>query len=103
MTDTTSIKRFIAGAVCPRCAEMDKLVMYTDQQSQQVRECVRCGYKDVMTDDGPVQFESPEVATRVNQPRPGEKPLAHEDEVQVVNILQPGTPSTGRSSDKTKH
>ena len=23
-------KRFIAGAVCPRCAEMDKLTMYTD-------------------------------------------------------------------------
>lgn len=77
-------KRFIAGAVCPRCAEMDKLVMYTDDQNQQVRECVRCGYQDVMTDSGPQ-----ELNTRVNQPRPGEKPLAHEDEIQVVNILEP--------------
>ena len=79
-----SARRFIAGAVCPRCAEMDKLVMYTDAENQQVRECVRCGYKDVMTDNGPQ-----ELTTRVNQPRPGEQPLAHEDEVQVVNILDP--------------
>ena len=79
-----SPKRFIAGAVCPRCAEMDKLVMYTNDQEQQVRECVRCGYQDVMTDNSPE-----EPGTRVNQPRPGEKPLAHEDEVQIVNILDP--------------
>lgn len=80
----TKVRRFIAGAVCPRCAEMDKLVMYTNDDQQQVRECVRCGYKDVMTDNGPE-----ELTTRVNQPRPGEKPLAHEDEIQVVNILDP--------------
>lgn len=78
------VKRFIAGAVCPRCAEMDKLVMYVNENDQSVRECVRCGYQDVMTDGGPV-----EMPTRVNQPRPGEKPLAHEDEVQVVNVLDP--------------
>ena len=77
-------RRFIAGAVCPRCAEMDKLVMYTSDDQQQVRECVRCGYRDVMTDNGPE-----ELVTRVNQPRPGEKALAHEDEVQVLNILDP--------------
>jgi uncharacterized metal-binding protein (TIGR02443 family) len=84
------IKRFIAGAVCPRCAEMDKLRMYNDEQGQQVRECVRCGYQDVMTDDGPVTLSQEELGTRVNQPRPGEQPLAHEDEVQIVNILDPG-------------
>ncbi|MEE8057432.1 MAG: YheV family putative zinc ribbon protein [Pseudomonadales bacterium] len=89
------VKRFIAGAVCPRCAKMDKLVMYNDDRGRQVRECVRCGYRVVMTDDGPVTMNSKEpipeeLVTRVNQPRLGEKPLAHEDEVQVVNILDPG-------------
>jgi hypothetical protein len=79
------IKRFIAGAVCPRCAEMDKLMMYADEDKQQVRECVRCGYKDVMTDNGPKQFH--EIKTRVNQPLPGEPTLAHEDEVQLVKII----------------
>ncbi len=82
MNDVKKPKRFIAGAVCPRCSEMDKLVMYVDEQQRQVRECVSCGYQDVMTDGGPE-----ELTTRVNQPRAGEKPLSHEDEVQVVNIL----------------
>lgn len=81
---TATVKRFIAGAVCPRCAEMDKLVMYTDDDNRSVRECVRCGYRDVMTDNGPE-----ELPTRVNQPRAGEQPLAHEDEVQVVKVLDP--------------
>lgn len=85
----SKVKRFIAGAVCPRCAEMDKLVMYHNEQNEQVRECVRCGYRDKMTDNGPVSMDVDEVKTRVNQPRPGESPLAHEDEIQVVNILDP--------------
>ena len=36
-------RRFIAGAVCPRCGEMDKLVVDSDADT---RECVRCGYGD---------------------------------------------------------
>jgi uncharacterized protein len=84
MNSGQKTKRFIAGAVCPRCAQLDKLVMYLDDDHRQVRECVRCGYQDVMTDQGPE-----ELKTRVNQARPGQKPLVHEDEVQVVNILDP--------------
>ncbi|WP_166253002.1 YheV family putative zinc ribbon protein [Marinobacter salicampi] len=38
-------KRFIAGAVCPRCAEMDKITMYTTEEGQ-FRECVACGFAD---------------------------------------------------------
>lgn len=79
-------KRFIAGAVCPRCAELDKLVMFDDAQGRQVRECVRCGYTDAMGDDGPE-----EITTRVNQPRVGEQTLPHEDEISVVKIIDPGT------------
>ncbi|WP_372760087.1 YheV family putative zinc ribbon protein, partial [Litorivivens sp.] len=78
-------RRFIAGAVCPKCAEMDKTVMYRVSDTEQVRECVRCGFKETIRDDGAPE----EVQTRVNQPRIGEKPLAHEDEVQVVNLLDP--------------
>ena len=35
----TVIKRFIAGAVCPRCGEMDKLKAWTEDDTQ-YRECV---------------------------------------------------------------
>lgn len=111
MTIKKVTKRFIAGAVCPRCAEMDKLVMYLDDENNQARECVRCGYQDVMTDNGPEQRgtrqalspnpEVEELATRVNKPRPGEQSLAHEDEVQVINILSPQT-SLSKTDQESK-
>ena len=57
-------KRFIAGAVCPKCSEMDKLVMYKNEDGKETRECVACGYLDVMKDDfGTEQAE--ELTTRV--------------------------------------
>ena len=76
-------RRFIAGAVCPACKQMDKVVMYDDELGQRVRECVQCGYKDALDERG----NPTELVTRVNQPRPGEQPLAHEDEVAVVRVL----------------
>ena len=54
-------KRFIAGAVCPRCGETDKLVVDLEGDS---RECVSCGYAD----QRPSQVQS-ELRTRVNRPR----------------------------------
>ncbi|TVP58022.1 MAG: YheV family putative metal-binding protein [Halomonadaceae bacterium] len=38
-------KRFIAGAVCPRCSEMDRIVMYSSEENT-YQECVSCGYRD---------------------------------------------------------
>ena len=59
-----SPKRFIAGAVCPRCAEMDKIMMFTDDADKQVRECVACGFTDAISDlEAPA---NPELETRVN-------------------------------------
>lgn len=78
-------RRFIAGAVCPRCAQMDKVVMYDDDAGQRVRECINCGYRDALDEQG----QPTELKTRVNQPRAGEEPLAHEDEVAVVRLLDP--------------
>lgn len=72
------IKRFIAGAVCPRCGEMDKLVMYKDSQ-QEIRECVRCGFKQTMQE----QQQDVELETRVNQ----EQQPAPEDEISVVKLF----------------
>lgn len=82
-------RRFIAGAVCPRCAEMDKVVMYDNAEGLRVRECVSCGYRDALDDNG----NPMELPTRVNQPRIGEQPLPHEDEISIVHVLDlnPGT------------
>jgi uncharacterized protein len=54
-------KRFIAGAVCPRCSEMDKLVMYKENEKN-YRECVSCGFHDEMR----FQQNQREIETRVN-------------------------------------
>lgn len=75
-------KRFIAGALCPACQQMDKIVMY-DEDGIRWRECVSCGFKNKL-ETLPAD-EVKEVATRVNQPRKGEPPLPHE--VKVISII----------------
>jgi len=69
-------RRFVAGAVCPRCSEMDKLVVY-NQEGKDYRECVACGYKEEM------HFKpvARELETRVNQTEDDKK-----DAIQVINI-----------------
>ncbi|MAA66009.1 MAG: DNA-binding protein [Alteromonadaceae bacterium] len=56
-------KRFIAGAVCPRCGEMDKIMMYSTDEGQ-FRECVACGFEDKQSEESDT---SGELTTRVNQ------------------------------------
>lgn len=41
-------KRFIAGAVCPRCAALDKVVAY-HKDGADFRECVACGFVDQLS------------------------------------------------------
>ena len=70
-------RRFVAGAVCPRCSEMDKLVVY-NEDGKDYRECVSCGYKDEMR----FPQQARELDTRVNN--------SEEDkagQTQVVKIL----------------
>lgn len=43
----TDQKRFIAGAVCPRCAELDRLVVYR-REGKDFRECVSCDFMEEM-------------------------------------------------------
>lgn len=70
-------RRFVAGAVCPRCSEMDKLVVYSEE-GKDYRECVACGYKEEM------HFKpvARELETRVNQSE-----VEKRDAVQVITIL----------------
>ncbi|MCE3251748.1 MAG: hypothetical protein K0Q67_758 [Cellvibrio sp.] len=78
----STTRRFVAGAVCPRCSEMDKLVVY-NQDGKDYRECVACGYKEEM------HFKpvARELDTRVNQTEEDKK-----EAVQVINILPLGKP-----------
>ncbi|WP_250460571.1 YheV family putative zinc ribbon protein [Microbulbifer litoralis] len=71
-------KRFIAGAVCPRCSEMDKIVNYREGDKN-YRECVACGFRDEIR----LQSSPRELQTRVNTSGGAE-------EVETpVKIIQP--------------
>ena len=63
-------RRFIAGAVCPRCALMDKILLDMDTDQ---RLCISCGFSEErpgLPAESPVAVAVPKVAelpTRVSR------------------------------------
>jgi uncharacterized metal-binding protein (TIGR02443 family) len=87
-------KRFIAGVVCPKCGEMDKIRMYRDEEDTELRDCVACGFnetykqhkeaKEAVTAESSPLYE--ELNTRVT---PVGKAL-YDDEERPLKIMDPG-------------
>ena len=86
MTDVPNRRRFIAGAVCPRCSAMDRIVVDLDTDR---RECVACGFSDERP-AAPVE----EVRTRVTRASARRVETASEP----VRLLDPG--STSANDDR---
>ncbi len=96
-------RRFIAGAVCPECRAVDRLVVYGEPGAQQ-RECIECGFTDSV--DRVVASSEPRNRLR------GERPVNTASDttapVQTVRILEPSpapstpetTPEEGPKPDK---
>lgn len=78
-------RRFIAGAVCPRCGLMDKIVV---EAGGDARLCVSCGFSDDRPEDGAA---SKELHTRVTRP----SARRVETEAQVVRLLDPDAGTGG--------
>jgi uncharacterized metal-binding protein (TIGR02443 family) len=57
-------RRFIAGAVCPRCAQLDKTII--DPETDQ-RICIHCGFAEDRPGLPEPMGESPELPTRVSR------------------------------------
>ncbi|HSC76806.1 MAG TPA: YheV family putative zinc ribbon protein [Pseudomonadales bacterium] len=72
-------KRFVAGAKCPQCQMVDKVVMFR-KDGIQYQACVSCGYQDEMAFERSFR----ELETRVN--RTADEKL---DEVAVVRLIDP--------------
>jgi uncharacterized metal-binding protein (TIGR02443 family) len=72
-------RQFIAGAQCPKCNAMDKIVLLRLEDGGQRRECVACGFTDSLDQLG----SASELPTRVNQAQ------APAEEVQAVKLLDP--------------
>lgn len=80
-------KQFIAGAVCPDCAAVDRIVVETAAATSVLpemsrRRCVNCAFAD----------EFAEVKPRLSQAIPrgrAERSKKSEEQASVVRILQP--------------
>ncbi len=73
-------KRFIAGAQCPSCKEIDKIYTY-EEEDRKLRACSRCDFSETLQFDTSPQ----ELGTRVNRSL-GER----KEEVQTVRLMGPG-------------
>jgi uncharacterized protein len=78
-------RRFIAGAVCPRCGKMDKIVV--DMETQR-RECIDCGFNESRPDGGEPSTELPTRVSRAAARRV-------ETPAEVVTLVDP--PAEGSS------
>ena len=87
MTTSPHRRRFIAGAVCPRCGAMDKIVVDLDTDR---RECVACGFSDGRP-SAPVE----ELKTRVTRA----SARRVETTVEPVRLLDPDSPPTSGGSE----
>ena len=74
-----SVKRFIAGAVCPSCGVMDTVRIFA-HGGQEHRECVECSYIDVMSLE-PI-LEGPLPKARIAR-----EETVFEKHVEIINIL----------------
>jgi uncharacterized metal-binding protein (TIGR02443 family) len=87
MSSTPPRRRFIAGAVCPRCALMDKIVVDLDTDQ---RECVACGFVDSRPGNKAVEPQvdplGRELPTRVS--RPAARRM--ETPAEPVTLVDPG-------------
>jgi uncharacterized metal-binding protein (TIGR02443 family) len=77
-------RRFIAGAVCPKCAVMDKLVVFK-KDDKSFRECVSCGYHQEMKFSPTFK----PLPTRLDLAK--EKAKKDEESQEVVRIVTPGS------------
>lgn len=69
-------KRFIAGAVCPRCAALDRIITF-EREGLPYRGCISCDFEE----EQPTEGAADELPTRVNQT------VESESTVQVVQII----------------
>ena len=75
-------RRFIAGAVCPQCRALDRLVLESCGDGlEQQRRCVACGFNETMEGTG----GPPAIVPRARFERSQAAPV----DQQVVRILDP--------------
>lgn len=54
-------KRFIAGAICPSCGEMDSIHVSVNASGVQVKECVECRFSETLNSEPKLEGDLPEA------------------------------------------
>ncbi len=74
--------RFIAGAVCPNCRELDRIVI-KEREGLSFRHCVSCGFSE----EKPINVEgpSPSLKGRLEQPAPNELNAV---KLNIINLVE---------------
>lgn len=90
------VKRFIAGAVCPRCGKMDSVRMHRDEE-REYRECIECGFSDSLRLDG--RPDPKEIDTRVHKEKHEDRLSAkaaklEETKAEPIKLMDPGSTSS---------
>ncbi|MGH1472009.1 MAG: YheV family putative zinc ribbon protein [Cellvibrionaceae bacterium] len=88
-------RRFIAGAVCPRCSAMDTVMMF-QEKGVDVRQCVECDFEEKANFNNAQSSASnnpmveKELPTRVNKEMldvEAKEKIEQGDDLQVVKII----------------
>lgn len=83
-------KRFIAGTVCPKCSQMDTTRLFKNDQGDDVRECISCGFIQTLAQQlDEDAIKAAELATRVSPL--GDKAILDEGEkpLRIIGLNQP--------------
>ena len=80
-------RRFVAGAICPACGEIDKITVSMDRADKR-RECVSCAYVDALPDES--AFSEPQ--TRVSSDVVQAPPESPDSMIQILSLVDPAKP-----------
>lgn len=81
-------RRFIAGAICPRCSQLDSIFVY-QQDGNEYRACSDCDFEEKasfesVSEKADVKEPIEELATRVNNPEDSTRNI----DIQTVKIIE---------------
>ncbi|GIR64065.1 MAG: hypothetical protein CM15mP68_7310 [Pseudomonadota bacterium] len=64
-------RRFIAGAVCPKCQALDRMVLEVDvDDNEQTRHCVACGFSETLQAKSTRNAQCLERVSSAQRPKP---------------------------------